>query len=172
MKSSELQASADAQGDAAAGASDRVLNRRDLLAGTGALAGALASGVTLAAGGEPPHHGMHDKSNGDVLHAAHHCSAEARLCLAHCLAMFAQGDTSLADCATSVNQMASLCDALAAQVMADSNYVGAMAAVCAKACSDCEPVCRKHAEKHQACRACADACVNLVTAIRAMPAPA
>jgi Cys-rich four helix bundle protein (predicted Tat secretion target) len=143
-----------------------VLDRRTLLAGTGALAAALASGTAFGARDEGHHHDMHGAASSPALHAAVHCSEQSSLCLAHCIAMFEEGDTSLAECAKSVNQMRSLCDALAAQLTTSSKYVSGMAAVCAEACDDCEAVCRKHADKHDACRNCADACADLVAAIR------
>jgi Cys-rich four helix bundle protein (predicted Tat secretion target) len=164
----ETDASLDPAAAGTFAAGDRLLDRRTLLAGTGALAGVLAGGVTLAATGEAGHHGMHGAAKSPALHAAVHCSEQASSCLAHCLSMFEEGDTSLAECATSVNQMTSLCDALAAQLTTQSKYVRSMAAVCGEACSDCEAVCRKHADKHEACRSCADACADLLAAIKTL----
>lgn len=89
----------------------------------------------------------------------------ARLCLAHCLVSFEEGDTTLATCARSVHDMIPLCDAFAAQVTSNSQYIEGIAKVCRAACLDCEAECRKHEVDHVECRKCADSCVDLIAAI-------
>jgi hypothetical protein len=71
---------------------------------------------------------------------------------------FAAGDVSLAACARAVDLMMSICGTLAKLVSLRSAYVPAMAKVALLGCRDCEAECRKHDEKHAACKACAETC--------------
>ncbi len=146
---------------------NKLLTRRAVLTNSGAAGAVLASGLSYAAAGGHDH-AKHVPQNPDALHAANHCSEQARACLAHCLASFQDGDTALADCARKVNEMSSLCDALASQLATNSNYVQGIAAVCRDACSDCEAECRRHEDSHVECRDCANSCATLIAAIDKM----
>ena len=141
------------------------ISRRKLLSSAGAIGAALASGLAYSADGPGHEHAKHAPRHPDALDAANECSETARLCLAHCLVSFEEGDTTLATCARSVHSMISLCDAFAAQVGSNSKYVDGIAAVCRTACVDCEKECRKHEDDHVECRQCADACGELISAI-------
>src|ERR1700726_3561023 len=48
---------------------------------------------------------------------------------------------------------------LAKLASVNSSYLAGLARVALVACQDCETECRKHADKHFACKACAEACV-------------
>jgi len=144
------------------------ISRRKLLSGAGAIGAALAGGLAYAADGASHEHAHHAPRHSDALDAANSCSQTGRLCLAHCLVSFEEGDTKLATCARSVHNMISLCDAFAAQVASNSKYVSGIATVCRTACADCEKECRKHEDDHVECRQCADACAKLVAAIDEM----
>ena len=144
------------------------ISRRKILSGAGAIGAALASGLAYAADGPGHEHAHHAPRHTDALDAANQCSQAGRLCLAHCLVSFEEGDTSLATCARSVHNMISLCDAFAAQVASNSKYISGIATVCRTACADCEKECRKHEDNHVECRQCADACAKLVAAIDEM----
>ena len=140
------------------------ITRRTLLATTGAVGATLAGGLTYAAA--PGHnHADHAPKHPGALEAANDCSEKGRLCLAHCLVSFQEGDTTLATCAKSVSEMLSLCDAFAAQVVNNSKYIEGIADVCRTACADCEKECRKH-EEHIECKAWAQACADLVDQIK------
>jgi Cys-rich four helix bundle protein (predicted Tat secretion target) len=110
-------------------------------------------------------HAAHAPRYPEALEAANDWSDKARLCLAHCLVSFQEGHTTLATCARSVNSMISLCDAFAAQVANNSNYINGIAEACRAACVDCEKECRKHEDDHVECKQSADACARLVAAI-------
>ena len=144
------------------------ISRRKILSGAGAIGAALASGLAFGADGSSHEHAHHAPRHTDALDAANQCSQTGRLCLAHCLVSFEEGDTSLATCARSVHNMISLCDAFAAQVASNSKYIGGIATVCRTACADCEKECRKHEDVHVECRQCAEACAKLVAAIDEM----
>lgn len=141
------------------------LSRRDLLAGAGALGALFASGAALA-GDAPGHrHEDHAPRHPGVLEATNDCVVKGQQCTAHCLVAFREGDTTLADCASKVNEMLPICKAFSYQLAANSKYVKALSAVCRQACKDCEDECRKHEDKHVECKECAEACAQLVAAI-------
>jgi hypothetical protein len=90
--------------------------------------------------------------------AASNCVKASLVYSDHCLQAFAAGDTSLAACARAVDQMLGLCGALSKLASLSSSYLPAMAKVALIGCQDCETECRKHAERHAPCKACAEAC--------------
>jgi Cys-rich four helix bundle protein (predicted Tat secretion target) len=63
-------------------------------------------------------------------------------------------------CAKSVNQMLALCGALQQLANQQSTYLPRLAALAMDACYQCEKECKKHADKHEACKACGQSCVN------------
>ncbi|MBV8307624.1 MAG: four-helix bundle copper-binding protein [Gammaproteobacteria bacterium] len=132
------------------------MDRREALTRTGllALAGSVAAAAKLAA--EETHvHGSHHKPLAD---AAGACVARGQACLDHCLNLLGSGHQDLASCARSVTQMMSLCSALQNLANQDSKYLVKLASVTAEACQDCEDECRKHADKHEACKHCGESC--------------
>lgn len=140
-------------------------SRRDLLVGAGALGALLATGASLA-GDAPGHrHEDHAPKHPDTLAAVNDCVAKGQQCVAHCLVVFKEGDLTLADCASKVNQMVPICEAFSYQLAANSPYVKPLSSVCRQACKDCEDECRKHEDKHQECKDCAEACAQLVAEI-------
>lgn len=143
---------------------ERSLNRRELLAGAGALMVAGAPEIALAdhhTEAAPP-----AKANGDLIAASLACIETGDACVAHCLAQFKKGDTTLADCAASVERMLAVCNATARLAAIGSTHLGRFVAVCADVCRDCEAECRKHAEHHAECKACADACLRFIAAAK------
>ncbi|MEZ5543178.1 MAG: four-helix bundle copper-binding protein [Pseudomonadota bacterium] len=140
------------------------LSRRELLTGLGAAAALAGSGAAVAA--MPGHdHSMHSAQQPDVLAATNECLDKGRRCIAHCLVSFREGDTSLAQCASKVHEMEAVCAGFAYLLAANSSYLKAYADVCAQVCKDCETECRKH-EEHIECKACGDACAELVDQIK------
>jgi len=134
--------------------------RRSVLKASGALivaAAALESGWATAAP-------TTDESNPALRDAALACASAGEACLAHCLAAFAAGDTSLARCGTLVQQMIVGCDAVAKLAAHGSTHLAAFASACRDLCADCEAECRKHEAHHEVCKRCADACAAFVKA--------
>ncbi len=148
---------------------ERSLNRRELLAGAGALVVAAAPELVLA-----DHHtegaAPAPKGTAELIDAALACVKAGDACVAHCLAEFKKGDTMLADCAASVERMLSVCGATARLAALGSPHLAKFVAVCADICTDCEAECRKHAQHHAVCKACADACARFIAAAKLIPA--
>lgn len=145
------------------------ISRRDVLAASGALV--VASAASVASAAETMDHsahmaGMH--KNQAVIDASLDCVLKGNLCLDHCLELFRANDTSVAECATLVNQMLPMCEALSKLAIADSKHLKALARVCIDTCTDCEKECRKHEDKHAACKACAESCAACIKACKAL----
>ncbi len=145
--------------------------RRSLLAGAGGAMLATALGVRAGESKDP--HAGHAMHSGHAAHAgrysglaaaANHCSASGEACIAHCLVTFKEGDTSLAACAVSVEEMMAACDSMSKLAALNSRHVKAEAAVCKAICEDCEKECRKHEKKHAICKDCADSCKDVIAA--------
>jgi Cys-rich four helix bundle protein (predicted Tat secretion target) len=113
------------------------------------------------------HHGGHHKALAD---AAGTCVSTGQVCVNHCLILMGSGDKDLAACSKSVSQMLPLCTALQALAIQDSSYLPGLAKVALDACNDCAEECKKHADKHEACKACMDSCRACAKECRAMAA--
>ena len=139
------------------------ISRRDLLIGMGTAAATAYAGSAVSA--MPGHdHSQHTAQQPDLLNAINQCTDKGERCIAHCLISFQEGDLELADCASKVHEMQAICGAYSYLLAANSGYSKAYAAVCKQVCVDCEKECRKH-EKHIECKACADACAEVVEQI-------
>jgi len=131
----------------------QTLTRREVLIGTGAVLAA-AGTPSVFAMSDDHHHGQHGKHQ-QLVESTLHCIRDGEACLDHCLRLFKEGDTSVADCAASVTEMLAMCTAMQKMASHDSKYAGKLASVCLKVCRDCEKQCNKHAKKYEACAACA-----------------
>lgn len=139
------------------------MNRRDFITTTGVAATAAFLTAQAMADEKPKtHDGDHQQHppipNFSLIQSAAHCLMVGQMCVQHCMVVLSSGDTSLIECAKSVNDMLNVCHALQQLAIAQSPHLPAMAALAAKVCDACEKECRKHENKHGACRACADAC--------------
>lgn len=142
---------------------DNSISRRDVLLGMGTAVGLAYTGtVNAAMSGHD--HSKHTAQQPDVLSAANTCLDKGQRCIAHCLVSFTEGDTSLADCAMKVHEMQEICGAFSYLLAANSSYVKEYSVICEKVCTDCAKECRKH-EQHHECRACAEACDDIVATI-------
>ena len=139
-----------------------VIGRRNLLLSAGAVVAASVTSASLVSAADEPA----ERPKGDhqpLVDAARTCSSDGQACLAHCLAMFKSGDTSLAACAQSVSEMIPACSAVAQLATLGAARLGEFATACRAVCEDCEKECRKHAETHAVCKACADSCARFVS---------
>lgn len=143
---------------------DSGITRRDLLLGAGALGG-LAVASAAFAEGMVHDHSKHTAQQPDLLDAINTCLDKGRRCISHCQVIFKEGDTSLAECSARVHEMYAICDAYAYLLSANSAYSKDYAAICSRACEDCEKECRKH-DKHVECRACAEACADVLASVK------
>ena len=147
---------------------ESAISRRALLAGTAALAVSVSTSGALA--GELDTHSGDSKAERDSLvRAAGNCVTLGELCQAHCQSLLAAGDTRLALCSASVNEMTASCSALMQLAASDSKYLPAMAKLCSGILEDCKAVCEKHS-KHDVCRACAEACDECLEECKAVMA--
>lgn len=140
------------------------MNRRDLITAAAGAAGAAAfmAAAPAFAGDEHAAHKAGAKPNMKLVDAAATCSKASEVCLAHCLTTFTTGDTSLSACAVVVNETIALCNALTRLAAAGSMHLADQAKVALAVCDHCEKECRKHADHHEVCKACADACVACI----------
>lgn len=125
----------------------------------GAISTACGSPVARAAGPEEhAHHGAEPLTG----HAAE-CLRAGELCLQHCIALLATGDTSMAGCAKAVHDMLAASEAL---LKLASSELKPLAVALAKAASErCAKECEAHAAKHDACKACGHCCKQLLAAL-------
>ncbi|GAV21314.1 hypothetical protein MMIC_P2297 [Mariprofundus micogutta] len=146
--------------------------RRKMLIGAGALgatalaASTLGTTAAMAEGMAGHHHHAAGGKHQELAKSLHHCVATAEACIDHCLDSFKSGDTTLADCAISVQETMAFCTAHAKLASYNSKYLKAMIDLGIQVCGDCEKECRKH-EKHASCKACADACATCIKACKA-----
>lgn len=103
-----------------------------------------------------------------VVTALMNCEATGQACLTHCLALMAQGDSSMAACAGAVREALSVCEAARTLMHAGSALAAAQLAVCRDACAACRVACEPHISHHAQCAACAGACAQAVAAIDAL----
>ena len=138
------------------------MQRREVLKSVaGAMAVAMATSA-LAATQEHEHHHDHGAADGrryaGLIDSSSDCQKTGEACLAHCLVLLGQGDKEMAACAQSVSELLASCSALMKLASQGSTFTPAMAKVVADICANCETKCRKHENKHDQCKACADSC--------------
>jgi Cys-rich four helix bundle protein (predicted Tat secretion target) len=143
------------------------MERREMFGALSAIALAGMAGNSFAED-EHAHHHPSGAKYAALIAAAGDCVAKGDACLAHCLVLLGEGDKSLADCAKSVNQLLPLCGALQRLAAQGSSYTQALAKVALESCTECEKVCRKHAEKHAECKACMDSCAECIKQCKAV----
>lgn len=131
------------------------MNRRELLLGGMALAGAAAVGHAQA-GEHEHHHGA--PAQAGLAAAAADCIQKGEVCLNHCLDMLGQGDKVMAACAKSVSEVLAVCAALQQLANQNSQHTAKFAALAMDVCKQCEDECKKHADKHESCKACGESC--------------
>lgn len=134
------------------------MNRREALLSGLALASAAVVGSAQAAEDHSHHEHHHAAPNAALTNAAADCVQKGQVCLNHCLDLLADGNKEMAACAKSVNQMLALCGALQQLANQESAYLPKLAALAMEACKKCEDECKKHADKHDACKACGESC--------------
>lgn len=113
----------------------------------------------------PEHQGRH----AELVATARACIARGEACMRHCIALLSRGDTSLVDCLKTVTAMLPICQALERYAIIDARHLRELVRLCMTVNSECEVECRKHADHHDACKACADACAACITACSKSP---
>jgi len=135
------------------------LERRKVLASAGLVATMAAINPTLAFGSSQHEH---EKTATNVVDTALDCVKKGQACIEHCLELFKIGDTSVAECANTVQEMLAICTAISQLASYRSKYLPDLAKVCINVCEDCENECRKHEKMHAACKACANSCEECI----------
>ena len=146
----------------------QTFNRRDLI--KNAVVASTVVGATLSAksslASESKHHHHAENKNQTAIDAALHCVKSGQLCMDHCIELFKNGDTSVAKCADTVNEMLAMCTALSQMAAYRSSHLKDFAKVCAAVCEDCKKECEKHSDKHVECKDCADSCGDCIDACK------
>lgn len=140
-----------------------VTSRRDVLAGA-AMAGLVVPLATKAMAETAHHH--HSAGHQELTDLALTCVGRGEECVAHCVQVMGDGDTSLKDCLTSVNEMLPICATLARYAALNAKQLKQLAKVCSDVCDDCAKECEKHAAEHEECKVCGEACNTLTAALK------
>ena len=135
------------------------MERREVLLGGGALAAGILAGDAFAMQGD---HHTHTTTNQSLVTAASNCVSTGEICMNHCHEVALKGDTSLVQCARSVNELIAACAALQALTAQNSSFVPRYAKLTADVCKSSEAECRKFEKNHVECKTCADACVACI----------
>ncbi len=138
--------------------SEKSILRREFVAGAAAAAALVTAPAVRTRAAHPDHGGHHGTGDMPLAAAAGHCVEVGNACKAHCLAEFAAGRNRLAACAARVDEVITACGALVSLAARGSEHLPAFAAATAEVCRSCEAECRRHAEMHDTCRRCAEAC--------------
>ena len=141
------------------------ISRRDVLLGMGVAATMAYAGSASAATSKEHDHSKHSTQLPGLMDAVNSCTDKGQRCISHCLVSFTEGDTELAACARKVQEMLSVCGGFSYLVASNSSYTKEYSRICEKVCADCAKECRKH-DKHIECKACGDACDDLIDAIK------
>lgn len=96
------------------------------------------------------------------------CITSGEACLAHCLELLGAGDTSLAECSKAVHDMLAICRAFGALASSGSPFLSKIVALCKEGCERCEKACDEHADKHEECGDCRDACGETIRVLKTM----
>jgi Cys-rich four helix bundle protein (predicted Tat secretion target) len=102
------------------------------------------------------HHGA--PANEALTAAMADCIQKGEVCLNHCLEVLGEGEKDMAACARSVNEVLTVCNALQQLSNQNSKQVAKLAAIAMDVCKQCEDECKKHADKHEQCKACGESC--------------
>jgi len=135
------------------------MKRRDIFLGTGAAALAVLAKEALAM--QKERH-IHSPINQGLVTSASNCVTLGEICLNHTHEVVAKGETALAECAKSVNELIAACTALRSLAAQNSSFVPKYAKLTAEVCKSSEAECRKFEKNHVECKACADACAACI----------
>lgn len=134
-------------------------SKRNLLKGLVAASAIMATGPVLSAQ-DHSHHQM-TKINKALVDIANECRQHGDECIDHCIELFKSGDTSVAKCAETVNEMIVMCNTLAKMGTYQSEQLVAIAKICIDVCEVCAKECSKHSE-HPQCKACEESCLECI----------
>lgn len=145
------------------------VQRRDVLAGAGALLVAQMASAARAEEHKHQQHTLPPKTNA-VFDTAIACEVTGELCIDHCFETFKKGDVSLAGCAESVNEMMAVNQAVQRLAAMNSPRLNGVARAALPVYENCREQCEKHAGMHEICKKCMESCENLEKAVTALTA--
>ncbi len=142
-------------------------SRREMLKGLGMATAMVGGGLSLKANAAEVDH---SKMNHDIpidlkleelIDTFLECIKMGEICNQHCMHMFQMGDTTLADCSISVQELVATCTAAMKLAANNSRHLNHFLDVTIKICETCEDECNKH-DTHIQCRDCAEACRDCI----------
>jgi len=142
-------------------------SRRDLLKGLGMASAALGAGLSLNAQAVTVDHSKMnhqipiDIKLEELIDTFLECIKMGEICNQHCMHMFQMGDTTLADCSISVQELIAASTAVLKFTANNSSHLNSFLEATIKVCETCEEECIKH-EKHIQCKDCAVACRDCI----------
>jgi len=142
-------------------------SRRNLLKGFGIASAALGTGLSLNANAVTVDHSKMnhqipiDMKLEELIDTFLECIKMGEICNQHCMHMFQMGDTTLADCSISVQELIAASTAVLKFTANNSMHLNAFLEVAIKVCETCEEECIKH-DKHIQCKDCAEACRDCI----------
>ena len=142
-------------------------SRRELLKGLGALTAIAGTGLSLNAKAVTVDHSKmnHEISIDfkleELIDTFLECIKMGEICNQHCMHMFQMGDTTLADCSISVQELVAASTAVLKFAANNSEHLNTYIEAAVKVAETCEEECKKH-DKHIQCRDCAEACRDCI----------
>ncbi len=138
-------------------------SRRGLLKGLAVASTAIATGLSLKANAVTVDHSKMnhqipiDIKLEELIDTLLECIKMGEICNQYCMHMFQMGDTTLADCSISVQELIAASTATLRFAANNSSHLNAFLEVAIKVCESCEKECLKHDQQIQ-CKDCAEAC--------------
>ncbi len=141
------------------------VNRRAVMVG-GAVIGGAALAATVTQSANATASGSAARLNQSLINSMLDCVKFGQMCIDHCIESFKQGDTSLAECLSSVQQMHAACSGGAQIASLNSPHLKLYLNAALAICQACEAECRKHADSHPECKDCSESCSHCVGEIK------
>ena len=142
-------------------------SRRDLLKGLAIGSAALGAGLSLNANAVTVDHSQMnhqipiDIKLEELIDTFLECIKMGEICNQHCMHMFQMGDTTLADCSISVQELIAANTAVLKFTANNSQHLNTFLEATIKVSETCEVECNKH-KKHIQCKDCAEACRDCI----------
>ncbi len=140
-------------------------SKRNFLKGAFALGVATSIGSVFAKSKEGHHHHHVSGDKAQLVDAAIDCVKNTIVCRDHCIELMKTGDTTLSECLDISNDTIAMCNTLTQLSSSNSDHLMAFAKISLAVCQDCEKECRRHKDKHQACKNCMESCSRCIDAI-------
>lgn len=147
------------------------MDRRDFLTGVLTTAVALGAATTAKGAASPGTIVPTDPKLAKVVETSLDCVQTGNACIRHCVELLGGGDTALKQCMQTVLDMTAVCASLAdvaGYASAPTQTLRAYILACALYCRDCSAACKKHANHHEACKACMESCDRCANACDAV----